>query len=203
MFPEMNQDGNCVACGKRRVVGDHPRCPHPMVKDEGNQLNYLQDEIPGGVVIENGVPHPVRVYSYTEMRLLREKAGYQLLEKWCPTPGTDVDPAGVQDYRKYRDAKTLANGAALILRQAKAEPPADDFDVDKILRPNDTMPAASPRAVLLATGEFEEIQCVTCKGSGEITEYDDDAKEDIAFPCSDCGGRGVTMREKISGEHHS
>lgn len=131
MFPEVDEDGFCLACGKIREVGDWPDCPHGQKTE--HHAEYFPDEIPGGMMIENGVPHPVKVYSHSELRALRAKGGYVVKEKFCPTPGTDIDPAGVANPKGYQDAYTLQAGAALMLRAAKV--PEDDVDISKLFIP--------------------------------------------------------------------
>lgn len=85
------------------------------------RTSYVQDSIPGGLVLENVGPEPVRVDSYTEMDALFESRGLTRREKFSPTPGTSKDPAGVMDSRKYMDPYTLEAGKALILRSSGAD----------------------------------------------------------------------------------
>lgn len=55
---------------------------------------------------------------------LREK------EKFCPKPGTDIDPAGVQNPKGYVDNYTLEAGKALMLR---AQGASETFNPDSVL----------------------------------------------------------------------
>lgn len=102
----------CPICGKVLEVGAWPFCPHgaatPAIKT---------DDIPGGLVLENYGPTPITVYTHSERERVMRAAGLELKERFTPAPGTDVDPAGVQNPKGYVDAQTLANGAALICRQ--------------------------------------------------------------------------------------
>ena len=145
-------------------MGDFPQCPHARVGGDPYKAEYFQDEIPGGMVLEHGFAEPIRVNSWSEMEALYAKNDLKLLEKHCPTPGTDTDPSGVQDYRKYRDAKTLANGAALILRQAKAdEVNGVPFDIDAVFKLNDE---GGPTSIA-ETDDYE--LCQECKGECRIS----------------------------------
>lgn len=122
----------CENCGAELEVGDYPFCPHGRSKPRVDGLSsYVQDEIPGGMVLNNTGPVPVTVGSYTEMNQLFESKKLTRLEKYVPTPGTNKDPSGVVDSRKYMDPTTLQNGAALILRHAKVQAEADAF-TDKL-----------------------------------------------------------------------
>jgi hypothetical protein len=111
----------CSWCGQELQVGDWPWCPHGRSKGDEHKSSYVPDEIPGGLTLENVGPEPVTVYSRTEMNQLFESRGLQRKERFCPTPGTDKDPAGIPNPRGYMDPQTLANGAELILRAARAK----------------------------------------------------------------------------------
>lgn len=189
MFPQVDENGKCEVCGHVLQIGDYPQCPHQNVK-EGGQSAFFQDSIPGGVVIENGVPHPTRVYSYSEMDALRAQGGYRRKEKWCPTPGTDVDPAGVQNPERYQDAKTLQNGAALIMRQAGTTQAEIDADISKLFIPftEADMPA-SPRQFAKDTGEY--VECSNCGGSTVTLDG-----HDCPF-CRDTAG--LVLKESVHG----
>lgn len=107
-----NGEVACDHCGQILEVGMYPFCPHGV----GTNAR-IHDDIPGGLVLENYGPHPVTVYSHTERRALMAQQGLEQKERFSPMPGTDIDPAGVQNPKGYVDAQTLANGAALICRQ--------------------------------------------------------------------------------------
>lgn len=130
MASEVNEQGEtvCLKCGVRIVAPMWPFCPHgvPVTAAREDKRSLLGDEIPGGLVLENVGPEPVTVHSYTEMNQLFASRGLQRKETFCPTPGTDHDPAGVQNPRGYMDPVTLANGAELILRGQQAQE-EDDF----------------------------------------------------------------------------
>lgn len=113
----LDDKGNvvCDNCHQIIHISDWPFCPH------GRGANAIHvDDIPGGMWMENLGPHPVKVYSHTERERLMKEQGLELKEKFCPMPGTDVDPQGVQNPKGYVDAQTLANGIALITRQQVA-----------------------------------------------------------------------------------
>lgn len=182
MFPEVDTNGCCKDCGKPRVVGDYPKCPH-----EDGIAEYFQDQIPGGMVIENGVPEPIRVYSHSEAQAIRERNGYSYKEKWCPTPGTDVDPAGVQNNARYQDAKTLQNGAALMLRGSK-QAEEDAADLAKLFIPQEDMTIWDPASLLLRTGEY--TICHTCHGAKTFSHVEEDGNEYETY-CETCKGSGL------------
>lgn len=111
MFDEL---GNvvCDTCGVILTIGCHPFCPH------GDGASAVaKDGIPGGVICENYGPEPIRFDSHSDRRAYMAAHGLQEKERFCPMPGSDVDPQGIQNPKGYVDAQTLANGAALICRQ--------------------------------------------------------------------------------------
>lgn len=110
----------CEKCGRELVIGDFPFCPHPL-----GRTSIYRDEIPGGIVLENYGPQPVRFDSHSERRRYMKEHGLQEREKFSPLPGTDKDPAGIPNPRGYMDAQTLENAKTLLLRAQKAEPEWD------------------------------------------------------------------------------
>lgn len=108
----LSGDVACDTCGVILQVGMHPFCPH-----DGGAPAAFKDGIPGGIVCENYGPNPMRFDSHTERRAYMKAHGLQEKEKFCPMPGTDIDPAGIPNPKGFVDPQTLANGAALILRQ--------------------------------------------------------------------------------------
>lgn len=205
MFPEVDNTGCCVSCGKLRAVGDFPKCPHSAVDGDPYKAEFFQDSIPGGMVIENGVAVPTVVYSHTEARMLREQNGYRMKEKWSPFPGTDVDPAGVQNPDRYKDAKTLENATILMLRAAGTK--EEDIDLSKVFRINDS---GGPTDVRM-TGEYK--LCPECQGNRHFTyaqvadnpRYQDSSvfttpeskrleapvKDKVLVDCLSCEGSGL------------
>lgn len=149
-FPPISPDGRCSECNRLRFVGDWPQCPHaPALADPYRTLTH-QDSIPGGLVLENYGPHPVTVYSHTERKMLMERQGLQLREKFSPAPGTDVDPQGIPNPKGYVDEQTLKNGAELILRAQKAQK-NDDFDPKKVITNRTTHTLTDEEARTIAT----------------------------------------------------
>lgn len=102
----------CDRCGAELVIGDFPFCPH----GRGTAAPF-RDDIPGGLVVENYGPHPITFYSHTERRAYMKANGLLEKEKFCPMPGTDVDPQGIPNPRGFLDKQTLENGRILIERQ--------------------------------------------------------------------------------------
>lgn len=105
----------CPDCGVELQIGDYPFCPHGRYQGAAQT-----DSIPGGLWLENGFKEPVKVYSYSEMHQKHAEAGVTIKEKFCPMPGTDIDPAGIPNPAGYKDPYTLAAGAALIMRNGGA-----------------------------------------------------------------------------------
>lgn len=77
----------CDVCGKRVRVGDWPFCPHGV-----STMKVIPDSIPGGLVLENLGPQPVKVYSHSERRMLMAKAGLREQVRHVGVPGTDKSP---------------------------------------------------------------------------------------------------------------
>lgn len=112
----------CGKCGLLLQEGQWPFCPHPQ---SGSPM-IVRDEIPGGIIVENYGPHPMRFDSHSAMQKYRDAHGLQLLGKFCPMPGTDIDPQGIPNPAGYMDKQTLANATELICRNgARIEPEWD------------------------------------------------------------------------------
>ena len=63
-------DSVCDTCGAVLQVGDWFACPH------GRGTSAVQqDEIPGGMVVENGFDEPIKVYSHSEHRRVLAERG--------------------------------------------------------------------------------------------------------------------------------
>lgn len=82
----------------------------------------VHDDIPGGMVLENYGPHPIRVYSHTERRRIMAERGLRLKEQWAPLPGTGRDPQGIPNPIGFMDPQTIENARALVSRQGEVEP---------------------------------------------------------------------------------
>lgn len=121
-------DTICDKCGMNLTslhevfgVPPWPFCPHgPTKQGSAERSSYVQDQIPGGLVLNNYGPEPITVHSHSEARAIAASRGLTYLEKFSPMPGTDIDPAGIPNPAGYMDPVTLANGAELILRGSKA-----------------------------------------------------------------------------------
>lgn len=100
----------CDDCGKIIAVGEWPWCPH----DRGASM-VVPDDIPGGMVVENGFDEPIRVYSHSEHERLLAKNGCEIRAKHAgPADKIMIDwAAGI-------DAQTLANAATLLTRGSQA-----------------------------------------------------------------------------------
>lgn len=96
----------CDHCGRELQVGDFPFCPHGPTG-----MAAHADEIPGGMWVENGFEHPVKVYSHSEHRRLLAERGLEIRAKWAGEHDKVMSnwAAGI-------DAQTLANAVALVSR---------------------------------------------------------------------------------------
>jgi hypothetical protein len=60
----------CERCGAIVHVGDWPFCPH-----QRGTFTVVADAIPGGLVVHNLGPKPVKVYSHAERRAIMRARG--------------------------------------------------------------------------------------------------------------------------------
>lgn len=86
----------------------------------------MGDDIPGGMLLENLGPHPVRVYSHTERRRLMQERGLEEYIRHTPVPGTDKSPHTTDWSKGSIDAKTMENAAVLVARQSEPKLTADE-----------------------------------------------------------------------------
>lgn len=77
----------CGKCGELVEIGEWPFCPHGI-----GFASVIGDEIPGGMVVENMGPTPMRFDSKTAWK--REMAARGLINRveHKPLPGTDKSP---------------------------------------------------------------------------------------------------------------
>lgn len=170
----------CDKCGQPLEVGQWPFCPHPHITGDEYRSHYFQDEIPGGLVIENGVKEPVKVYSHSEARAIRARNGWELDDTFRPMPGTDVDPSGRQNPAAYIDRYTLEAAKVLLLRSAGVA--VEEAPVGVLqMSPTRELTTAEARDTLLGSGEWEYCSdcllaldfegrpvCQVCGGSGYV-----------------------------------
>lgn len=106
----------CEKCGLALSVGDYPFCPH-----ERGVASIRPDEIPGGMVVENGFDTPRKFYSHSEHRAALAARGLEIRAKW----------AGPHDKIMSRwdapDAYTLDAAAQLVTR---TKAPKGDIPID-------------------------------------------------------------------------
>lgn len=121
----------CDRCFKTLTDGEHGVgvCPY---EPRSRQVAIVTDDIPGGQTFENGFATPQTFYSKSAYYRALSELGCSIKEKFCPTPGTDKDPAGVQNSRNYVDPYTLANVTELLSRSKPRS--ADAVDLGKLLR---------------------------------------------------------------------
>ena len=116
---------SCERCGHVFIPDqfEWPWCPHGAV----GSSTYFQDDIPGGLLVENLGPHPIRVYSHSERRRLAKEQGLEEFVRHAPLPGHDRSQFTTDWSRGCVDARTLENATILVSRQNKAvnvpEPP--------------------------------------------------------------------------------
>lgn len=101
----------CEACGASLEIGDWPFCPHGR-----SSVVTVPDDIPGGVLVENYGPNPIRFYSHAERRRYMQQHGLRETERFSPLPGTDRDPQGIPNPAGYRDL----SAAAIIARNGQS-----------------------------------------------------------------------------------
>ena len=106
----------CDRCGTALTVGDWPFCPHGTYRG-----TVISDSIPGGQLIENLGPEPVRVYSETERRKLMKERGLRDFVRHRPG-------SRVTSQWDAPCATTLANATALVSRPAERRMQADALD---------------------------------------------------------------------------
>ena len=102
----------CTSCGNAMQIGGWPFCP-----DHGRpSYTNVTDEIPGGMLIENLGPTPIRVYSHSERLRIAKERGLQEVIRHVPLPGSDKSP----HTRSWAtmDPYTLENARILAERQA-------------------------------------------------------------------------------------
>ncbi len=117
----------CEKCGHEMQIADFPFCPHDRATTA-----IVSDDIPGGMVVENGFDTPQKFYSHSEHRAALAARGLEIRAKW----------AGPHDKIMSRwdapDAYTLDAAAQLVTRtkQPKGDIPiavttlADRFRVE-------------------------------------------------------------------------
>lgn len=126
----------CECCGettKRLILHEQALwCPACHEQRDLNPATFMaRDEIPGGVIVENYGPHPMRFDSHSERRAFMRtpkvdpKTGqtYILTEKesFAPMPGTDKDAQGIPNPAGYLDPVTIRNAAELICRNGRRD----------------------------------------------------------------------------------
>ncbi len=107
----------CEKCGVTIQISDWPFCPH------GQGVNRVhQDEIPGGMWVENGLPSPVKVYSHSEHRALLAANGCEIVAKYAGEHDRHLT-----NWAASVDAKTLENAAVLVTRGRISAPETEEL----------------------------------------------------------------------------
>jgi hypothetical protein len=141
----------CETCGKEILLGSWPFCPHELVQS----VMITEDEIPGGMWLENYGPKPIKVYSHSERLRIMKAGGLEPLEKFCPFPGTDKDPQGIQNPAGYVDDYTMKAREALFLRAHNSSRQEKEFDgvESGVLKDFFNLEATERDAIAVATGD--------------------------------------------------
>ncbi len=113
----------CESCGREIEIGDWPRCPH----GHGAGVR-IGDEIPGGIVLENYGPDPVRVYSHSERKALMKARGLEEMVRHVGVPGTDKSPHTTDLHAGCVTAEMLENARVLVSRSAEPRTVRTDRD---------------------------------------------------------------------------
>ena len=106
----------CEKCGEALAIGAWPFCPHPV---GANTVH--QDEIPGGMWVENGFPHPMKFYSHSEHRAALAARGMEIVAKHA-----GEHERHLLKWDAAMDAKTLENAAILVSRGTKSAPDQEE-----------------------------------------------------------------------------
>jgi hypothetical protein len=96
----------CEACGREITLGAWPFCPH-----EKGANGVIPDDIPGGMIVENGFDEPRRFDSHSAHRKALAAEGLEIRAKW----------AGPLDkYLTRWDTVNLEDAKALVMRGVEA-----------------------------------------------------------------------------------
>jgi hypothetical protein len=111
----------CDRCGAALTIGDWPFCPHG--RGHGTAIS---DDIPGGQLIENLGPEPIRVYSESERRRLMHERGLRDFVRHVPG-------SPVTSNWDTPCATTLENARILVSRAAERQGHGDpDVTLDTL-----------------------------------------------------------------------
>lgn len=124
----------CLSCDLIETITVEPGVNPPCSACGGETERYwmasgvstFRDDIPGGLVVENYGPHPIRFDSHSERRRYMKAHGLFEKEKFCPMPGTDKDPQGIPNPRGYMDPQTLENARILVSRNGQVSGRTDE-----------------------------------------------------------------------------
>lgn len=154
----------CERCFRPLADGDHGLglCP---LEPRSRATAIHADSIVGGLTIENGFKTPQTFYSKSEMDRAFAEHGLTRKERFAPTPGTDIDPAGVQNPEGYVDAVTLANRAEMLLRSTPRDP--DAVDIGTLLRNQKIIVDGGKDAEKLVAGDARRSARVGRRLNGE------------------------------------
>ena len=140
----------CDRCGHEIQIGEYPFCPHGF-----GAGTSIRDEIPGGIVLENYGPDPIKVYSHSERRRIMKDRGLEEFVRHTPVPGTDKSPHTI-DFGAMIDPQTMRNAEELVKRSSRV---ADDgIDFSPAIRPFNTVGDQLAADTMMAAVETFELQ---------------------------------------------
>lgn len=126
-----------------RRIADRNDCPVCPVCGDKTERHFslgggtnIRDEYPGGIVIENLGPEPVKVYSNSErLKIMRER-GLEEFVRHTPVPGTDKSPHTSDWSKGSMDPYTLEAAKALVRERKPGENEGDgEQSFDSAIRP--------------------------------------------------------------------
>lgn len=158
----------CDRCYQLKDAGAHGVGLCPLQPRSALATAIITDDIPGGVTYDNYGPQPVTFHSHTERRTYMREHGLIQKEKFCPTPGTDVDPAGIPNPKGYVDRQTLENARILLSRPVAARS-EDAVDLGSIIRNQRILVDGGKDAQKLVDGDVRRAARVGRRLNGERT----------------------------------
>lgn len=99
----------------------------------GKGTTPMLDAIPGGLVLENYGPVPIKVYSHTERRAIMKERGLVERDTFVPVPGSDKSGIGTVSWSRGIDPQTMKNAQELVARGATRVPTRQYMDDGSVI----------------------------------------------------------------------
>lgn len=141
-------DYKCPTCHElvldvAKRIADRNDCPIcPLCGDTTKRHmslaggSNIRDDFPGGIVIENLGPHPIKVYSNTERKRIMKERGLEEFIRHTPVPGSDKSPNTADWSKGSIDEYTLKAAAALVRDRSVGTNDSDsEQSFDSAIRP--------------------------------------------------------------------